>query len=925
MVNSRVGGVHFNGLLHFIDDLYEAQRTDPNLVHQRIESELAKVRKAFLKRKLSLYDKQKYVLKLTIINMLGYDCGKISFPIVSADLLNTSNTLLSIRIGLMACSSFYADNQPLAGTLSEILLRHLSSASATVSCLALNAAGVLMTHATAHNFYSPMVKLAKGEIISNCVLGSNPSDRNYNQVCVDAAFENSTSLRALLLLNRLLLLDPGCINPEEIETLCLSSIQKRIFAALKLSHTLITKLEKEELSENFHLNLFQHVLEFLESCFRSKSFSYHGVVAPILFAHCFALFRDLSSTIQQCNEDSVNKRFVERLLTLCRHVSSVEYLDSASGRAGRAAVYSAQVEVCQLLVTLSFIPSDVVLICVSTLVSMVAPDRTNSLKSMALSKLIVIIDWIVLNSTDDVIEFLSDTVSDLCRFCLVLLYDNDSYLQRLVSQCLVSAARMVPIDLCRKILVEILTASPILPSSCRDLIMFNTLRALEFVSPNIYFVECVLAALSLELSNDVFDDVDYDLFQVSNYLVRFIVANEHVQPAALSLIFSSLSSNIARFVVPFPFLYTCVFLLGEFCHLVPSLLDLVKLLVFCLPLRLFPSKASSQSLSFYPQIFPLVISALTKCAVYDLTINTNPSRVIDKTFDLEVVLSHDLGGLIDEFLAPHELETKEMISFDVDVGADLDDITETLPKVLPVVVAILERLSLLVGTGNIHADVEARIAESLTLLSLDAAACDSVFQVLPPFPISLSSQSNWFFRGRTCCSSPKCDDDLEEEETKEVAKVPIPSSPESVVSAHFSPLDAVRASKPRVFVPTVSLVEQLSAHSSEEETGTFMSDSTEISTEIFEVKDIDYDETSHASTFSPVVVDESSNQEFDRFQHKSGGSPFVSLVDMLSDEQSVSEVVSSSESPVPLHQRSISFNSNVLDLVAAMDDDSFSQ
>ncbi|KAL0236517.1 hypothetical protein GEMRC1_003099 [Eukaryota sp. GEM-RC1] len=159
MDKAALSTVKFNGLTTFVTDIYNIQRKDPTAVSNRIHKELSKIREKFHQRSLTLYDKQKYIIKLMLVHSLGSDAASLGHPVVT-DLLKSSAALLPLRIGLYASSHFYSSDPDLAASFTEILLSLINHESITVPSIAISTVAVVITPASAFHFISPIIALA---------------------------------------------------------------------------------------------------------------------------------------------------------------------------------------------------------------------------------------------------------------------------------------------------------------------------------------------------------------------------------------------------------------------------------------------------------------------------------------------------------------------------------------------------------------------------------------------------------------------------------------------------------------------------------------------------------------------------------------------------------------------------------------------
>ncbi|KAL0236140.1 hypothetical protein GEMRC1_002722 [Eukaryota sp. GEM-RC1] len=227
MDKAALSTVKFNGLTNFITDVYNIQRADPTAVSDRIHKELSKIRKKFHQRSLTLYDKQKYILKLMLIHSLGFDAASLGHPVVT-DLLKSSAALLPLRIGLYASSHFYSSDPDLAASFTEILLSLINHESMTVSSIAISTAASLITPASAIHFISPTRALATNQRCSRPIPSSNKAgQQSFQRLITDVEYQPVLPAKSTILLSRAVNLDPEAVSFEDLQDLVINQLKRK--------------------------------------------------------------------------------------------------------------------------------------------------------------------------------------------------------------------------------------------------------------------------------------------------------------------------------------------------------------------------------------------------------------------------------------------------------------------------------------------------------------------------------------------------------------------------------------------------------------------------------------------------------------------------------------------------------------------------
>jgi AP-2 complex subunit alpha len=101
---------------------------------QRVDKELANVRKAFTSGKMAPYDRKKYVWKLVYVNMLGYD---VDFGHVEMISLLSAPTYAEKLVGYLAVSVMLRNTDEAITLVVQAVKNDLQSTQDPVQCLAL--------------------------------------------------------------------------------------------------------------------------------------------------------------------------------------------------------------------------------------------------------------------------------------------------------------------------------------------------------------------------------------------------------------------------------------------------------------------------------------------------------------------------------------------------------------------------------------------------------------------------------------------------------------------------------------------------------------------------------------------------------------------------------------------------------------------
>jgi AP-2 complex subunit alpha len=101
---------------------------------QRVDKELANVRKAFTSGKMAAYDRKKYVWKLVYINMLGYD---VDFGHMEMIALVSSPTYSEKLVGYLSTSVMLRNTDEQITLVVQAIKNDLQSTQDPIQCLAL--------------------------------------------------------------------------------------------------------------------------------------------------------------------------------------------------------------------------------------------------------------------------------------------------------------------------------------------------------------------------------------------------------------------------------------------------------------------------------------------------------------------------------------------------------------------------------------------------------------------------------------------------------------------------------------------------------------------------------------------------------------------------------------------------------------------
>ncbi|KAL0234894.1 hypothetical protein GEMRC1_001479 [Eukaryota sp. GEM-RC1] len=434
----------------------------------------------------------------------------------------------------------------------------------------------------------------------------------------------------------------------------------------------------------------------------------------------------------------------------CLFFASSHYLDQARGRAGRVAVYCCQIEVCQFLLTsgISDCSSDV--ICLNQLLNLARQNQSNTIKAVAIIRLSKVIDHFVESYYDDQLSELVSTLSDFVFDLLPQLFSKDCELQYQCALCILSITRVLSPTTAKHVLIDLLVSLPEMRElQKKEILGLRAVYALEKVcSSGEYFVDAVLTAMIADCSvSNVDDHSEYNQITLpitfADYLIRYLVKNESIQASAIEIIHRHVSKAIKRPFVPQHVIKLAIFVFGEFCHLYSNTIDLVRFFTSILPLNSGGVRFYLKSWSHH--FVPLIVTALTKIAVYDVVESTN-FKIVGKSQPQDSL--GELSVLSSEFLSKEQIEEQQMSMVDFDVGKvkakGLRD-HEIKKIVKSLFFKILENIGV---ESGVSVEIETRILEGLQLIELSPAMCDEVFQILPKFEDEpMEDMFPWNYRG----------------------------------------------------------------------------------------------------------------------------------------------------------------------------------
>ncbi|KAA6379942.1 MAG: putative AP-2 complex subunit alpha, partial [Streblomastix strix] len=126
-------GTEFRGLVHFISDIRFCSTREEEI--NRVEKELAHIREEFINpKKLDVYARKKFILKLMYISILGYS---VDFGHIEAMELLHSTKFEDKQVGYTVLGAFVNERSELLRLMSQQLLSDLTSKHETHNTLAL--------------------------------------------------------------------------------------------------------------------------------------------------------------------------------------------------------------------------------------------------------------------------------------------------------------------------------------------------------------------------------------------------------------------------------------------------------------------------------------------------------------------------------------------------------------------------------------------------------------------------------------------------------------------------------------------------------------------------------------------------------------------------------------------------------------------
>ncbi|KAL0231104.1 hypothetical protein GEMRC1_010509 [Eukaryota sp. GEM-RC1] len=278
----------YRGLHKFIHELRQLHTKEDE--RKRINKEMANIRSKFRdSRKLSSYDRRKYVCKLMYMYILDYD---VEWGLKEVINLMASTKYVDKQIGYLAAALLFPQNPSLMLTCLSALKTDLMSSDSRVQNLALTLAA---------SFPSSDLN----DVLSSQVLS----------LISDSASSASVKSRAFICVKSLYNHSPEFFSSSELVTLVSNILQSSVMPSLLNSALLmfldvdVTKVKNSSVFDTIVAESVSTLVQAFNGHF-SNSFKYHGISAPWLQVNVLRLLSNIDfskSSISKTNAARLSK------------------------------------------------------------------------------------------------------------------------------------------------------------------------------------------------------------------------------------------------------------------------------------------------------------------------------------------------------------------------------------------------------------------------------------------------------------------------------------------------------------------------------------------------------------------------------------------------------------------------------------------
>ncbi|KAL0215514.1 hypothetical protein P9112_007698 [Eukaryota sp. TZLM1-RC] len=274
--------MHYRGLHKFIQELRQIQTKEDE--RKRINKEMANIRCKFRDtRKLSSYDRRKYVCKLMYMYILDYD---VEWGLKEVINLMASNKFIDKQTGYLAASLlFHRTPTLLLSSLSQ-MRSDLNSSDSRVQNLALTLACDVPTSEMCETLGDQVILLLQDS-------SSVPSVKSRSALTLRSLYEH----------------DPSVFSATELFEVLTKVLQSdtdpTVFnSCITLAKSLGSNIsDTSSVTSSLMENLATELINILSQCYNghfSHSFKYHGLYVPWLQVSCLSLLSTLQlSSISQ--------------------------------------------------------------------------------------------------------------------------------------------------------------------------------------------------------------------------------------------------------------------------------------------------------------------------------------------------------------------------------------------------------------------------------------------------------------------------------------------------------------------------------------------------------------------------------------------------------------------------------------------------
>ncbi|KAL0221675.1 hypothetical protein RCL1_001529 [Eukaryota sp. TZLM3-RCL] len=586
-----MSSVPYRGLHKFIHELRQLQTKEEE--RRRVNKEMANIRSKFRdSKKLSSYDRRKYVCKLMYMFILDYD---VEWGLKEVINLIASPKFADKQIGYLAASLLFPNHPSLLLSLFSSLKSDLNSSDSRIQNLALTLSASF-----------PSADL-------NDVLGTQ-----IHALIRDPSTPVSVRSRAIFTLRSLLVSNTDSYQASDLSSLLTSIFQSETSpsvlhaAVLLLQSCLSLKLLTNPSSlSTISIELVNIVVQCHNQHY-SQTYRYHGLVAPWLLIHSLQTLR----LLQIPSDRSTSLRLVKVLSEI---LNCTDVPKGVSKNCSYAILYES------MCLALTF-PSDLIDECTRavTVVGKFIASTHPNLKFMGLRACSTFSHSPPIHhllTLPEQQESLQGTIREvdlsLRKMGVAVMFDtaDEQNSKQVVGQLLdlltesIQTVDGVETDLPSFLKEEIVLRVAILAESCA-----------HSQSEQLWYIDSLFTLIT-QGGDAVIDALWYRV-------VHFITNNESVQKYSFDKSYSALVSYQDAYYVPSPLLRLCIYVLGEFCS--SSSVETIE--VFRLLKMHYNNLEPTDSLSK-----SLFLTAFSKLSVVDKTgvypevikLLTNLSRVFD--------------------------------------------------------------------------------------------------------------------------------------------------------------------------------------------------------------------------------------------------------------------------------------------------------